>query len=37
MILTEVPKENPDVLIGRKCRGTAALSVYMGSKKNGPV
>ena len=37
MILTEVLKENPDDVIGREAKGTAALSVCMGSKKNGPV
>jgi hypothetical protein len=37
MILTEVPKENPDGVIGRKGKRTAALSVCMGSNKDGPV
>ena len=37
MVLTEVLKKNPDGLIGRKGKRTTALSVCMGSKKNGPV
>ena len=37
MIFTNILKENPDGVIGREGKRTAALSVCVGSKKNGPI